>query len=57
LTARCRVPRHARELWRVSISPRLGLSMELAVAAMLIVLGAANMTGAVRSLEKAAARQ
>ena len=31
--------------FRVSIPPRLGLSMELAVALMLILLGAINLTG------------
>src|SRR5436190_21618602 len=32
-------------LFRVSIPPRLGLSMEFAVAAMLILLGVLNLTG------------
>jgi high-affinity nickel-transport protein len=32
-------------LFRITIPPRLGLGMELAVAAMLIVLGAANLIG------------
>lgn len=41
-------------LWRVSLSPRLGLSMEMAVAVMLIVLGTANVSGAARGLHRAA---
>jgi sulfite exporter TauE/SafE len=36
------------------IPPRLGLSMELSVAVMLIVLGALNLSGALSSIERAA---
>src|SRR5919199_6810868 len=32
-------------LFRVAIPPRLGLAMEFAVAVMLVVLGAANLSG------------
>jgi len=35
-------------LFQVSIPPRLGLSMEFAVAAMLILLGVLNLTGTLR---------
>lgn len=36
------------------IPPRLGLSMELSVAVMLVVLGAMNMSGAMRRIDEAA---
>jgi cytochrome c biogenesis protein CcdA len=36
------------------IPPRLGLSMEMSVAVMLVVLGAANLTGALRHIDQAA---
>jgi ABC-type nickel/cobalt efflux system permease component RcnA len=39
-------------LFQVTISPRMGLSMELAVAAMLILLGVLNLTGTLRRLQK-----
>jgi hypothetical protein len=39
-------------LFRVTISPRVGLSMEFAVAAMLILLGALNLTGTLRWLQE-----
>jgi ABC-type nickel/cobalt efflux system permease component RcnA len=38
-------------LFQVTIPPRLGLSMEFAVAAMLILLGVLNLTGTLRSLQ------
>jgi hypothetical protein len=38
-------------LLRVTIPPRVGLSMEFAVAAMLILLGALNLTGTLRWLQ------
>lgn len=38
-------------LFQVTIPPRLGLSMEFAVAAMLILLGALNLTGCLRWLQ------
>ena len=38
-------------LFGVTIPPRLGLSMELAVAAMLILLGILNLTGTLRRLQ------
>ena len=38
-------------LFQVTIPPRLGLSMEFAVAAMLILLGILNLTGTLRSLQ------
>lgn len=38
----------------VVIPPRVGLSMELTVAAMLIVLGLLNLTGAIRSIDAVA---
>lgn len=41
-------------LFGVVIPPRLGLGMELSVAVMLIVLGAMNLSGAVRHLHDAA---
>jgi len=39
-------------LFKVSIPPRLGLSMELAVGLMLILLGILNLTGAIRWLQE-----
>jgi len=39
-------------LFQVTIPPRIGLSMELAVAAMLILLGILNLTGTLRWLQK-----
>jgi ABC-type nickel/cobalt efflux system permease component RcnA len=39
-------------LFQVTISPRIGLSMELAVAAMLILLGVLNLTGTLRWLQE-----
>ena len=39
-------------LFGVTIPPRLGLSMELAVAAMLILLGILNLTGTLRQLQE-----
>ena len=39
-------------LFGVTIPPRLGLSMELAVAAMLILLGILNLTGTLRRLQE-----
>lgn len=39
-------------LFRVTISPRVGLSMEFAVAAMLILLGVLNLTGTLRWLQE-----
>jgi High-affinity nickel-transport protein len=39
-------------LFRVTISPRIGLSMEFAVAAMLILLGVLNLTGTLRWLQE-----
>ncbi len=36
------------------IPPHVGLSMEMSVAAMLVVLGAANLTGALRHIDHAA---
>ena len=41
-------------LFGVVIPPRLGLSMEMSVAVMLIVLGAMNLSGALRSIDRAA---
>ena len=38
-------------LFKVTIPPRVGLSMELTVAAMLILLGVLNLTGALRWLQ------
>jgi ABC-type nickel/cobalt efflux system permease component RcnA len=38
-------------LFQVTIPPRLGLSMEFAVAAMLILLGVLNLTGSLRWLQ------
>lgn len=38
----------------VVIPPRLGLSMEMSVAVMLVVLGIMNVTGAVRRIDEAA---
>jgi High-affinity nickel-transport protein len=39
-------------LFKVTIPPRVGLSMELTVAAMLILLGVLNLTGALRWLQE-----
>jgi ABC-type nickel/cobalt efflux system permease component RcnA len=39
-------------LFQVTIPPRLGLSMEFAVAAMLILLGVLNLTGVLRWLQE-----
>src|SRR5262245_19410352 len=39
-------------LFRVTIPPRIGLSMELAVAAMLILLGVLNLTGVLQSFQE-----
>jgi ABC-type nickel/cobalt efflux system permease component RcnA len=39
-------------LFQVAIPPRLGLSMEFAVAAMLILLGVLNLTGTLRWLQE-----
>jgi hypothetical protein len=39
-------------LFQVTISPRVGLSMELTVAAMLILLGILNLTGTLRWLQE-----
>jgi sulfite exporter TauE/SafE len=39
-------------LFKVAIPPRLGLSMEFAVGLMLILLGALNLTGALRWLQR-----
>jgi ABC-type nickel/cobalt efflux system permease component RcnA len=39
-------------LFQITIPPRLGLSMEFAVAAMLILLGVLNLTGVLRSLQE-----
>lgn len=39
-------------LFGVVIPPRVGLSMEMAVAALLVVLGAMNLTGALRSIDE-----
>lgn len=41
-------------LFGVVIPPRLGLSMEMSVAVMLVVLGIANLTGAVRAIREKA---
>ncbi|MGO9707764.1 MAG: high-affinity nickel-transport family protein [Polyangiaceae bacterium] len=41
-------------LFGIVIPPRLGLTMELSVAIMLVVLGAVNLTGAVGRIEEAA---
>jgi high-affinity nickel-transport protein len=38
----------------VVVPPRVGMSMERSVAAMLIVLGLANVTGAMRQIDRAA---
>jgi hypothetical protein len=38
-------------LFRVTIPPRLGLSMEFAVAGMLVLLGILNLTGMLQSLQ------
>ena len=38
-------------LFRVTIPPRLGLSMEFAVAGMLVLLGVLNLTGTLQSLQ------
>lgn len=39
-------------LFRVTIPPRVGLSMELTVAAMLVLLGVLNLSGALRWLQE-----
>jgi high-affinity nickel permease len=39
-------------LFQVTIPPRVGLSMEFAVAAMLILLGVLNLTGTLRKLQE-----
>ena len=39
-------------LFQVTIPPRVGLSMELTVAAMLILLGVLNLTGTLRWLQE-----
>src|SRR5271169_555487 len=39
-------------LFQVTIPPRIGLSMEFAVAAMLILLGVLNLTGTLRWLQE-----
>ena len=39
-------------LFKVSIPPRLGLSMELAVGLMLVLLGILNLTGAIHRLQE-----
>lgn len=44
-------------LFGLVIPPRLGLSLEMTVAVMLILLGAFNLTGAAERLEAASARQ
>jgi cytochrome c biogenesis protein CcdA len=41
-------------LFGVVIPPKLGLSMEMSVAVMLIVLGAMNLSGALKSIDRAA---
>jgi hypothetical protein len=41
-------------LFGIVIPPRLGLSMELSVAAMLVVLGVMNLTGAIRAIREQA---
>ena len=38
-------------LFGIVIPPRVGLSMEMAVAVLLVVLGAMNLTGAIRNIE------
>ena len=38
-------------LFGIVIPPRVGLSMEMAVAVLLVVLGAMNLTGALRNIE------
>jgi high-affinity nickel-transport protein len=43
-------------LFGLVIPPRLGLSLEMTVAVMLVLLGAFNLTGAGRRLEAASAR-
>src|ERR1700690_2735400 len=43
-------------LFSVVIPPRLGLGMELAVAVMLVVLGAMNLVGAAKRIEAVAHR-
>lgn len=40
-------------LFQVTVSARVGLSMELAVAAMLILLGVLNLTGTLRRMQEA----
>jgi len=39
-------------LFGIVVPPRVGLSMEMAVAALLVVLGAANLTGALESIHR-----
>lgn len=39
-------------VFRVTIPPRVGLSMEFAVAAMLIILGILNLTGTLKQLQE-----
>jgi len=39
-------------LFKVTIPPRIGLSMELAVAAMLILLGVLNLTGVLQGVQE-----
>jgi high-affinity nickel-transport protein len=41
-------------LFGIVIPPRLGLSMEMSVAAMLVVLGVMNLTGAIRRIREKA---
>jgi high-affinity nickel-transport protein len=41
-------------MFGIVIPPRLGMSMEMSVAAMLIILGLANVTGAMRQIDRAA---
>jgi high-affinity nickel permease len=41
-------------MFGIVIPPRLGMSMEMSVAGMLIVLGLANVTGAMRQIDRAA---
>jgi high-affinity nickel-transport protein len=44
-------------LFGLVIPPRLGMSMEMSVAAMLVVLGAMNLSGAARRLDEVAHRR
>lgn len=41
-------------LFGIVIPPRIGLSMEMSVAAMLVVLGVMNLTGAIRQIREKA---